>query len=101
MIRENDSLKNANESLNHEKQCLMKNKDLAEGQINALTKSLEAAQKDLKDKEKLVFLSDIIAFRAGPNFDNLLIFNMVITTLTLYFFRYKILSMWVSTKGSN
>ena len=66
MIRENDSLKNANESLNHEKECLLKNKDLAEGQMNALTKSLEAAQKDLKDKEKLVVLSNIIAFRAGP-----------------------------------
>ncbi|MBA0758203.1 hypothetical protein Gotri_021221 [Gossypium trilobum] len=53
MIRENDSLKEANESLNHEKLCLMKNKELAEGQINALTKSLEATQKDLKDKENL------------------------------------------------
>ncbi|XVF20742.1 hypothetical protein REPUB_Repub12eG0029200 [Reevesia pubescens] len=54
MIRENESLKKENESLNHEKECLMKSKDLAEGQINALTKSLEATQKDLKDKEKLV-----------------------------------------------
>nr|KJB10465.1 hypothetical protein B456_001G202700 [Gossypium raimondii] len=53
MIRENDSLKEANESLNHEKLCLMKNKELAEGQINALTKSLEATQKDVKDKENL------------------------------------------------
>ncbi|MBA0549040.1 hypothetical protein Golob_020101 [Gossypium lobatum] len=53
MIRENDSLKEANESLNHEKLCLMKNKELAEGQINALIKSLEATQKDLKDKENL------------------------------------------------
>ncbi|MBA0605444.1 hypothetical protein Godav_018023 [Gossypium davidsonii] len=63
MIRENDSLKEANESLNHEKLCLMKNKELAEGQINALTKSLEATQKDLKDKENLVVLSNIIAFK--------------------------------------
>ncbi|KAK9038943.1 hypothetical protein V6N11_023784 [Hibiscus sabdariffa] len=54
MIQEIDSLKKANESLNHEKECLMKNKEVAEGQINALTKSLEATQKDLKDKEKLI-----------------------------------------------
>ncbi|KAK6255756.1 hypothetical protein SCA6_017061 [Theobroma cacao] len=54
MIRENELLQKANESLNHENKCLMKNKNLAEGQMNALTKSLEAAQKDLKDKEKLI-----------------------------------------------
>ncbi|RZC61070.1 hypothetical protein C5167_022846 [Papaver somniferum] len=30
---------------------LLKNKDLADGQIMALTKSLEALQKDLKDRE--------------------------------------------------
>ncbi|OMO80295.1 hypothetical protein CCACVL1_13081 [Corchorus capsularis] len=54
MMRENESLRKTIESVNHEKECLMKNKDLAEGQINALTKSLEATQKDLKDKEKLI-----------------------------------------------
>ncbi|GMI68996.1 hypothetical protein like AT5G16210 [Hibiscus trionum] len=53
MIREIDSFKKANESLNHEKECLMKNKEVTEGQINALTKSLEATQKDLKDKEMM------------------------------------------------
>lgn len=66
MIRENELLQKANESLNHENKCLMKNKNLAEGQMNALTKSLEAAQKDLKDKEKLVILSNLIAFGAAP-----------------------------------
>ncbi|OMP04717.1 hypothetical protein COLO4_09374 [Corchorus olitorius] len=54
MMRENESLRKTIESVNHEKECLMKNKDLAEGQINALMKSLEATQKDLKDKEKLI-----------------------------------------------
>ncbi|KHG15457.1 LisH domain and HEAT repeat-containing protein [Gossypium arboreum] len=54
MIRENESLQKAIESLNYEKELLMKNKDLAEGQINALTKSLAATQKELKDKENLI-----------------------------------------------
>ncbi|KAA3474566.1 lisH domain and HEAT repeat-containing protein isoform X1 [Gossypium australe] len=54
MIRENESLQKAIESLNYEKELLLKNKDLAEGQINALTKSLAATQKDLKDKENLI-----------------------------------------------
>ncbi|XP_021296413.1 lisH domain and HEAT repeat-containing protein KIAA1468 [Herrania umbratica] len=54
MIRENELLQKANESLNHKNECLTKNKNLAEGQMNALTKSLEAAQKDLKDKEKQI-----------------------------------------------
>ncbi|KAE8726719.1 KIAA1468-like protein [Hibiscus syriacus] len=53
MIRDIVSLKKANENLNHEKDCLMKNKEVAEGQITALKKSLEATQNDLKDKEKL------------------------------------------------
>ncbi|KAK8669609.1 hypothetical protein V6N13_107034 [Hibiscus sabdariffa] len=54
MIRENESLQKANERLKYEKELLMKNKDLAEGQINAFTKSLAAIQKDLKDKEILI-----------------------------------------------
>lgn len=54
MIREKDSLLKENERLNHEKACLLKNKDLADGQISALTKALEAVQKELKDKENLV-----------------------------------------------
>lgn len=57
MLRENESLLKANENLNHEKECLLKNKDLADGQIKALTKSSEALQKDLKDRENLVNLS--------------------------------------------
>ncbi|XP_062150654.1 uncharacterized protein LOC133859309 [Alnus glutinosa] len=54
MLRENESLLKENERLNHEKELLLKNRDLADGQISALTKSLEALQKDLKDKENLV-----------------------------------------------
>lgn len=57
MLRENESLQKANEKLNHEKEYLLKNKDLADGQIMALTKSSEALQKDLKDKDNLVNLS--------------------------------------------
>ncbi|XP_039054483.1 RAB11-binding protein RELCH-like [Hibiscus syriacus] len=54
MIRENESLQKANERLKYEKEILMKNKNLAEGQINALTKSLAATHKDLKDKENQI-----------------------------------------------
>lgn len=54
MLREKESLQKENERLNHEKSRLLKNKDLADGQISALTKALEAHQKDLKDKENLV-----------------------------------------------
>lgn len=54
MLRENESLLKANEQLNHEKECFLKNRDLADGQIMALTKSVESLQKDLKEKENLV-----------------------------------------------
>lgn len=54
MLRENDSLSKEKETLYHEKLFLLKNKDLAEGQISTLNKSLEGLQKDLKDKENLV-----------------------------------------------
>lgn len=55
MIRLNESLLEANKKLNQEKESLLRNKDLAEGQIGALTKSSETMQKDIKDKESLVF----------------------------------------------
>ncbi|KAL0555865.1 hypothetical protein IC582_004366 [Cucumis melo] len=54
MIRLNESLLEANKKLNHEKESLLRNKDLADGQIGALTKSLETMQKEIKDKESLV-----------------------------------------------
>ncbi|XP_020238059.1 RAB11-binding protein RELCH [Cajanus cajan] len=50
----NETLLKANERVNQEKESSLKDKDLADGQIGALTKSLEALQKDLKDKENLV-----------------------------------------------
>ncbi|KAM1078397.1 hypothetical protein ACFX19_026073 [Malus domestica] len=53
MLRENKSLSNEKESLHLEKLSLLKSKDLAEGQISTLSKSLEALQ-DLKDKENLL-----------------------------------------------
>lgn len=55
MTRQNESLLESNKKLKHEKESLLRNKDLAEGQIGALTKSLEAMQKEVKDKESLVF----------------------------------------------
>ncbi|XP_047152921.1 RAB11-binding protein RELCH homolog isoform X1 [Vigna umbellata] len=54
LLRENETLLNANKSLNQEKENLSKNKDLADAQIVTLTKSLDAMQKDLKDKENQV-----------------------------------------------
>lgn len=54
MLRENESLLKANERLNHEKESLLKTKEISDGQISALTKSLEALHRDLKDKENLI-----------------------------------------------
>ncbi|KAF5950548.1 hypothetical protein HYC85_012541 [Camellia sinensis] len=58
MLRANESLLKENDKLKKEKVSLLKNKDLADGQVMVLTRSLEALQKDLKDKEILVVLSD-------------------------------------------
>ncbi|RDX84637.1 LisH domain and HEAT repeat-containing protein, partial [Mucuna pruriens] len=54
LIRDNEALLNANKRLNQEKENLLKNKDLADAQIVDLTKSLDAMQRDLKDKENQV-----------------------------------------------
>ncbi|CAK9150667.1 unnamed protein product [Ilex paraguariensis] len=54
MLRENESMLKENNRLKDEKQSLLKSKELADGQVMALTKSLEALQKDIKDKEILV-----------------------------------------------
>ncbi|XP_027358222.1 RAB11-binding protein RELCH homolog isoform X2 [Abrus precatorius] len=54
IVLENETLLKENQRLNHEKESLLKDKDLADGQIGALTKSLEALQKDLKHKENQV-----------------------------------------------
>ncbi|XP_073108606.1 uncharacterized protein [Elaeis guineensis] len=54
ILRENESLLKENERLNNEKTSLLRNKEFADGQIVVLTKSLEGAQKDLKDRETLV-----------------------------------------------
>lgn len=62
MLRENESLLKANERLNHEKESLLKTKEISDGQISALTKSLEALHRDLKDKENLVVHSYWTAF---------------------------------------
>ncbi|KAI8018471.1 RAB11-binding protein RELCH [Camellia lanceoleosa] len=54
MLRANESLLKENDKLKKERVSLLKNKDLADGQVMVLTRSLEALQKDLKDKEILV-----------------------------------------------
>ncbi|KAJ6707467.1 RAB11-BINDING PROTEIN RELCH [Salix viminalis] len=54
MLRENESLLKANERLNNEKEKLLIAKDLSNNQISGLTKSLEAVQKDLKDRESQI-----------------------------------------------
>ncbi|XP_043695775.1 RAB11-binding protein RELCH homolog isoform X2 [Telopea speciosissima] len=51
LIRENESLIKTIEKLNSEKETFLKSKEVADGQIMALMKSLEALQKDLKDRE--------------------------------------------------
>lgn len=56
MLRENESLQKENDKLKHEKTIFLKSKDVAEGQVTALTRSLETLQKDLKDKEITVIL---------------------------------------------
>ncbi|XP_020252243.1 lisH domain and HEAT repeat-containing protein KIAA1468 homolog [Asparagus officinalis] len=54
ILRENESLAKENERLNYEKDTLLRNKELVDGQIVVLTKTLETAQKDLKDREILL-----------------------------------------------
>ncbi|KAK6927916.1 hypothetical protein RJ641_006507 [Dillenia turbinata] len=54
MLRENDALRKTNERLSNEKESLRKAKELSDGQIMGLTRSLETLQKDLKDREILV-----------------------------------------------
>uniref|UniRef100_A0A3Q7FA41 LisH domain-containing protein n=1 Tax=Solanum lycopersicum TaxID=4081 RepID=A0A3Q7FA41_SOLLC len=54
MLRENESLVKENDKLKHEKQSLLKSKDMADAQVTVLAKSLEALQKEMKDKEILV-----------------------------------------------
>ncbi|KAM3285974.1 RAB11-binding protein RELCH [Capsicum chacoense] len=54
MLRENTSLVKENEKLKNEQQSLLKSKDMADAQVTVLAKSLEALQKEMKDKEILV-----------------------------------------------
>lgn len=62
MLRENDSILKENSKLREEKLSLLRNKDLAEGQILTLTRSLETLHKDLKNKEILVVFLDNLFF---------------------------------------
>lgn len=54
LLRENETLLKENNRLNQEKETLLKNRGLADVQIGTLTKSLEAMQKDITDKENQV-----------------------------------------------
>lgn len=54
MLREKESLLKENKKLIHEKDCLQRNKEVADGQITALTRSMDSLQKDLKERDILV-----------------------------------------------
>ncbi|XP_031397965.1 RAB11-binding protein RELCH isoform X2 [Punica granatum] len=54
MLLENEYLRKEKTRLIDEKDSLMRNKDLADNQIATLTKSLEATQRDLRDRENQV-----------------------------------------------
>ncbi|KAJ9562345.1 hypothetical protein OSB04_007505, partial [Centaurea solstitialis] len=54
MLKKNESLVKENDKLKHEKQSLLRSRDLADAQAVALKKSLESLQKDIKEKENLV-----------------------------------------------
>jgi len=54
MLREKESLIKENEKLKHERDCLLRNKEVADGQIAALTRSVDSLQKTLKEKENKV-----------------------------------------------
>lgn len=54
MLREKESLLKENEELHNEKDCLLRNKEVVDGQITALSRSIDSLQKDVKEKEILV-----------------------------------------------
>ena len=54
MLREKESLVKENEKVKHERDCLLRNKEVADGQIAALTRSVDSLQKNLKEKENKV-----------------------------------------------
>lgn len=58
MVRECELLQKENGKLKNENHNLLKMKDRADSQAVALMKSLEALQKDIKDKEIQVVFSD-------------------------------------------
>lgn len=54
MLRENEILRKEKGRLTDEKVSLVQSKDLADSQISNLMKSLEATQRDLRDRETQV-----------------------------------------------
>lgn len=61
ILREHESLQKEIDRLKSEKQASIKYKDLADGQVMALTKSLETLQNSIKEKEILVILNHFIS----------------------------------------
>lgn len=60
ILRENEALTKDSERLYAEKDSLMKSSELANNQVAALRKSLDAAHMDIKEKEKMVIFLRII-----------------------------------------
>ncbi|WJX82614.1 hypothetical protein P8452_65349 [Trifolium repens] len=56
LLQENETLLKSNKKLNQENKTLLKNKGLTDAQIGTLTKSLEAMQKDIREKENQVLV---------------------------------------------
>jgi hypothetical protein len=54
LLQENETLLKSNKKLNQENETLLMNKGLTDAQIGTLTKSLEAMQKDIREKENQV-----------------------------------------------
>jgi hypothetical protein len=56
ILQEKEFLMRENDVLLKEKGALNKSKELADAQISALGRSLESAQRDIKDKDKQVIV---------------------------------------------
>jgi hypothetical protein len=54
LLQEKETLLKSNKKLNQENETLLMNKGLTDAQIGTLTKSLEAMQKDIREKENQV-----------------------------------------------
>lgn len=83
MVQENELLQKENGKLKNENQNLLKMKDRADSQAVALMKSLEALQKDIKDKEILVIFFLIV--KLNIKFDSILFILNIFLMFSLRF----------------